>query len=337
MRKRLGIAGAVLVLAGFVSAATGFPFRPGNEAGEVPLNSVVAIDPGSGDVVTTTPVGVDPQAVAVGDDGVWVGNTTDRTVSRLDPEDGTLLATVAVGVYPSDLVAGPRAVYVATGPTGQLVQIDPSANTAGAPTDAGADCGGVQESIALGAGSLWLACDLKASAARIPLAGRRVVPIADRAGLLTSSSPDLEPHFTSVATGNGRTWITDRGRDRLLAVDTATNGLEPNPISVGVDPAAVTLGFGSIWVANRGSGTVSRIQLGAAGQPARVRTITVGERPVDIAAGEGAVWVANAGGHTVSRIDPATGTVTRTIDLHNPPAGIAVGAGRVWVSVAEEE
>jgi hypothetical protein len=30
----------------------------------------VAIDPGSGDVVTTTPVGVDPQSVAVGDDGV---------------------------------------------------------------------------------------------------------------------------------------------------------------------------------------------------------------------------------------------------------------------------
>jgi YVTN family beta-propeller protein len=336
MRNRLGIAGAVLVLAGFVSAATGFPFRSGNEAGEVPLNSVVAIDPGSGDVVTTTPVGVDPQSVAVGDDGVWVGNTTDRTVSRLDSDDGRLRATVAIGVYPSDLVAGSRAVYVATGPTGQLVQIDPGANTAAAPTAAGDDCGGVQETIALGAGSLWLACDLKASAVRIPLAGRRIVPIVDRAGLLTSTSPDLAPHFTGIASGGRVTWIADRGRDRLLAVDTATNALEPDPIAVGADPAAVALGFGSIWVANKGDGTVSRIQLGASGQPARVRTITVGERPVDIAAGEGGVWVANARGHTVSRIDPATNRVTRTIDLHNPPAGIAVGAGRVWVTVADE-
>src|SRR3954451_11907145 len=86
LRKRLGVAGGVLVLAGFVSAATGFPFGHGNEAGEVPLNSVVSIDPGSGDLVTTTPVGVDPQAVAVGDGAVWVGNTTDRTVSRVSAD-----------------------------------------------------------------------------------------------------------------------------------------------------------------------------------------------------------------------------------------------------------
>jgi YVTN family beta-propeller protein len=265
-----------------------------------------------------------------------VGNTTDRTVSRVSA-DGTLGGTVAIGVYPSDIVVGPRSVYVATGPTGELVEIDPEATTASAPSPAGDDCGGVQQSIALGSGSLWLACDLKASAVRIPLAGRRVVPIVDRAGLLTSTSPDLAPHFTGIASGGGVTWIVDRGRDRLLAVTAARNALEPNPIAVGADPAAVALGFGSIWVANNGDGTVSRIQLGASGEPARVRTISVGEDPVDIATGEGGVWVANAGSHTVSRIDPATNSVTRTIDLHNPPAGIAVGEGRIWVTVAKSD
>jgi len=122
----------------------------------------------------------------------------------------------------------------------------------------------------------------------------------------------------------------------LLEIDAATNQLVPQQIGVGADPSAIALGFGSIWVANRGDGTVSRIQAGSVGRPARVQTIGVGERPVDIAAGEGAVWVANAGSNTLSRIDPDTNRVTRTIELDNPPAGVATGAGRVWVTTGEE-
>jgi YVTN family beta-propeller protein len=336
LRRRLGIAGAVLILAGFVAAATGFPFSSDVEVGTVPLNSVAAIDPGSGSVVAKTAVGIDPRAVAVGDGSVWIANTTDRTVSRIDPGTGALQRTVAIGVYPSDLVVSPRAVHVASGPTGQLVDIDSATNKASAPTAAGHECGGVEESIALGSGSLWLACDHTPDAVRIPLAGGTIIPFAYRAGLLTSTSADLVPHFPAIASGGGVTWLVDRTQSRLFEIDAATNQLVPQQVTVGTDPSAIALGFGSIWVANRGDGTVSRIQAGGVGRPARVQTIAVGERPVDIAAGEGAVWVANAGSGTVSRIDPATNRVTRTIDLHNSPAGIAAGAGRVWVTTAEE-
>ncbi len=329
MQRRLAWVGAGIVLAGFVSAATGFPFRDRESASTVPLNSVAAIDPGSGKVVAKTAVGIDPQAVAVGHGIVWVANTTDRTVSRIDPGSVSLVGTVPIGVYPSDIAVGPQAVHVATGPTGQVVDIDPKRSDASLPQAAGSACGGVREGIALGAGSLWLACDLKPSAVRIPLGGRTALPVAP-------ANEALESHYSAIAFGRGIAWIADRSQNGVIAVDASTNRPVPAEIGVGTDPWAIAVGFGSVWVANRGAGTVSRIDGGGPGEPARVRTIPVGRRPVDLAAGEGAVWVANAGGHSVSRIDPATSRVTTTIDLHNPPAGIATGSGRVWVTVADE-
>ena len=263
---------------------------------------------------------------------MWVANTADRTVSRVAADKGDVEQTVAVGVYPSDLVVAPNAVDVVSGPLGQLVQLDLSSDEASTPRGLGHDCSGVEASITVGSGSLWMACDHNAGAFKVSLDGRRVVPFAQRAGLLEAPTAQLAPHFSDIAYADGATWIADRGQDRIVRVDPATTRqLEP-PVEVGSDPVAIAVGFGSVWVANA-DGTVSRIRPGGAA----LETVPVGERPVGIAAGAGAVWVANAGSDSVSRIDPATYRVTRTIDLHNPPAGVAVGSGRIWVTVAEEE
>ena len=315
-----------------MAAAIGLPFGDRGGPSTVPLNSVAAIDPSSGKVVVKTAVGIDPQAVTVGAGSVWVANTTDRTVSRVAPDSGQVEQTVAVGVYPSDLVVAPNAVDVVSAPLGQLVQVDPARTDASQPRGLGHACGGVDASIAVGSGSLWIACDRDPGAFRVSLDGRRVVPFAQRAGLLEAPTAELAPHFTAIAYGDGVTWIADRGQDRVLRVHAATTRPLPPAVEVGSDPVAIAVGFGSVWVAST-DGTVSRIRPGGAA----LETVTVGDRPAGIAAGEGAVWVANAGSNSVSRIDPATNRVTRTIDLHNPPAGVAVGSGRVWVTVAEEE
>jgi DNA-binding SARP family transcriptional activator len=59
-------------------------------------------------------------------------------------------------------------------------------------------------------------------------------------------------------------------------------------VEVGAVPAALTLGRGSLWVANTVDQTVSRIDL-ASGNV--VRAIAVGGIPLSIAAGKNAVWV----------------------------------------------
>ena len=60
--------------------------------------------------------------------------------------------------------------------------------------------------------------------------------------------------------------------------------------------------FGSVWVVNSGSSTVTRIDPATnrvAGSP-----IPVGRNPIGITATEGAVWVTNFADDTVSAIKP---------------------------------
>jgi YVTN family beta-propeller protein len=331
-RRRLLLAVAGVFLAGIVATALGLRFGSGADTVAAAPNSVAALDPHSGRLDAAIAVGVRPQAVAVGNGAVWVANTADETVSRVDPRSLALVRTVPVGEYPSAIVVGEGAVWVASGPLGRLVKIDPAANRASRTGPGGAKCGGLEASLAIGAGSLWIACDLAPSATRVNPGSRAVVPFAYRAGLLTGPSGSAVPHFSAIAFGERLVWIADRAQDRVTAIDPATN-LAVRQISVGREPVALAVGYGWIWVANSHNDSVSRIEVAAPGRPSRVETIRVGLDPVDIAAGEGAVWVANAGSRTVSRIDPETGRVTATIELANPPAAIATGAGRVWVTV----
>jgi YVTN family beta-propeller protein len=87
-----------------------------------------------------------------------------------------------------------------------------------------------------------------------------------------------------------------------------------------------------VWVANRGSGTVSQITPAAG---AVTDTITVATPPKGIAVGGGSVWVANGVDGTLSQIDarrqPAV--VVKTTKLANPPQGIAVSGNGVYVAV----
>lgn len=101
-------------------------------------------------------------------------------------------------------------------------------------------------------------------------------------------------------------------------------------IHVGAQPTAMAFGAGSLWTANYGGGTVSRVD------PAHhrvVETIPVGVHPAAIAFGAGAVWVGDFGAAAVYRIDPASNMITTTIPVGSNVGGLAVAPdGNVWVS-----
>ena len=104
-------------------------------------------------------------------------------------------------------------------------------------------------------------------------------------------------------------------------------------VAVGASPSAVTVGRGSIWVANGDANTVSRIN---PTKQVSIDTISVGHDPDAIAFGDGFLWVANGLDGTVSKIDPDTDTRVDTIAVGNGPAGVAVGARYVWVANASD-
>jgi YVTN family beta-propeller protein len=118
------------------------------------------------------------------------------------------------------------------------------------------------------------------------------------------------------------------GKAGVAAFDAKTSKPEGG-VALGEGTGTLTVGFGSVWVANQDEDSVSRID------PKThkvVATINVGNRPNAIAVGEGDphVWVITSDG--VWGIDPLTNGVVATIKLANLPLGLAVAQGGVWVT-----
>jgi YVTN family beta-propeller protein len=67
-------------------------------------------------------------------------------------------------------------------------------------------------------------------------------------------------------------WVVDSLDDTVKRIDPAAQSVVTT-IPVGVSPAGVAVGDGSVWVANSGDGTISRIDLRTNDVSA---TITVG-------------------------------------------------------------
>lgn len=99
-------------------------------------------------------------------------------------------------------------------------------------------------------------------------------------------------------------------------------------IPVGALPNEVTVTGDDVWVVNFGDGTVTRIN---AKTNMPVGRVVVGNQPVAIASGPTGVWVANRGDDTIQRIDPGTGRADKAVEVGDSPSGIAVDATAVWV------
>jgi YVTN family beta-propeller protein len=103
-------------------------------------------------------------------------------------------------------------------------------------------------------------------------------------------------------------------------------------VAVGARPRAITIGAGSVWVANVDDQTLARID------PARrsvLRYVPLQRTPTDVAYGEGAVWVGNGLLGTLQRVDTNFNAAGDPIDAQTGRDGtssIAVGGGGVWVA-----
>ncbi len=71
-----------------------------------------ALDPVSGDVIASIPLGTAPSAVSVGEGGVWVLDADDRTVSEIDPETRAVVRTFSTSSTPTDIAAGAGGVWI---------------------------------------------------------------------------------------------------------------------------------------------------------------------------------------------------------------------------------
>lgn len=171
--------------------------------------------------------------------------------------------------------------------------------------------------------SLWLSRYEPNEVIRIdPVTGA----LTDRLGF--DSQPNL-------ASDRQRLWvIAERAGDSVVVEIDPDTGADIRETPLGAAPGFSEYDSGSLWVANLGATTVSRVDL-AAGRVTDV--IDVGGEPRDVVAAAGSIWVGvNQTGTgrvgSVVRIDPSSAEVTATIETGRRIHSMAAGDGAVWVT-----
>jgi DNA-binding SARP family transcriptional activator/streptogramin lyase len=318
-RRALLVTSALLVGAG----ALALVLVLSNTGGGVPRvtkDSLVKIDPETGDILDVVRVGRQPVAVAVLGDSVFVSNVEDATITRLDSKTGDTNTTGGLRP-PLDLVPdGVRHLWTTTYGYEQVTRID--ARTLQA--DLVVPLGRKTFLLGTGAGLLWVTeqpanLGERGSVARIDLRTAKVVEPAIRVG----------PLPIDVKVGEGAAWVTNGADASVSRINLKDLSVERIPVGVGPGPLAIA--FGSVWIiAGRTNDTVWRLNPDTR-QPDAV--VPVGKGPVNVEADAYGVWAALRDAGTIVRIDPRTNTVTKRVHLGFKPLGMAVGAGALWVTV----
>jgi DNA-binding SARP family transcriptional activator len=359
-RWQLALA-ALVILAASAAAVVVFSTSAAATPHVVP-DSLVRIDP-TGKIVSVTPVGVEPQQIAVTPSGIWTSDLTENAVTRYDlrthkaqtlgtpPEPFNVVAN-AGNAWISSLRSSStitRFAAFGTGPSAGWGSLDPSDTSNIHLPPPGA------VSLALGAGYLWA------------VAGPKTTPgTDDRVWLVDPASNRvvrllrLGRQTTSIDFGEGAAWIGAFASERkilstsppwtraswLFSVKFGAAGprvqsyrLETGDTS---GPSAVAVGYGKVWVL-----TCGNCNIGVDNQKLLefdpdtgqvVKRIPLGSRnPNALAVGAGSVWVANQVDASVTQRDPKTGRIVRTIHVGDPAnaaiCGIAAGRDALWVAV----
>jgi YVTN family beta-propeller protein len=317
-------AGALIALggAGLLAALLAVALVGGQGPGSpaVEPNSLVAIDPASGEVEAVIPTGVRPAEVASEAGSLWVANRADDTVTQVDRGSRSVVSTTSPGTSVDALAAGAGAVWVADNRRASAVRLDTAFRSVRrtvrvAPA---ASLFPSSSAVAVGEGAVWVANGRSEVV--------RVDPDTDEAVATIQAGNDP----SAIAAGDGAVWVADQVDNTATRIDPTSANAVTAVVPVGRAPAAIAVGANGVWVANTGEDTVSRIDPETASVVAR---IDVGRRPTGVAVGAGGVWVANSVDGSLARIDPMANRITKTVELGQAPQGVAVSAGSVWVSV----
>ncbi len=166
----------------------------------------------------------------------------NKAVESIDVDTGQAADRFELTGFGSSLAAGEGFLWVAVD-NREVVRIDPASG------EADGDPVKVPEafSVAADEGAVWV---VSASGALTRI---------DPESLQATASPAPVRGALDVAAGFGSVWVTSTERT-VTRLD--PRSLEPigSALKVGDEPASVTVGDDSVWVANGGSGTLTRIE-----------------------------------------------------------------------------
>ncbi len=302
----------VAVAAALALVAVALPLLRSDDAAVSPgANSIASLNTDDGSLELAASIGGRPGASAIGFGSLWVAHPDRGVVSRHDLRNGDVQDTIAVGAAPSGVAIGGGSVWVTNAGDGTVDRINIDVNDV---SDA-LSVGSVPSAIAFGDGALWVADTVGAALHRVEPTGK-------------TQTVDLSGAPAGVAFTPNGVWVSVAPNGIALVDPTGSNVTLTQTIGNG--PTAVHAAFGSIWVANRLDGTVSRLDPSTGRVQA---TIPVREGPNALAATSGSLWVANEFDDSITAIDPATNSVERTISVGGATASLAAKGDALWLAI----
>jgi YVTN family beta-propeller protein len=328
-RRRLLV--AVLAAVTLAAVTTAILLRGGDATPTVLPDSLVRIDLESDKIVGVVSVGRIPNEIAIVGRYVFAVSEGDGTLTRVDTRTGAVVTSGKFDASDSLAAEGAKRVWVSSVGRRQVTLVDAALplvdpaypiSTPWVPLPSGT----TSTSLTVGGGALWIASIHGAQGGGV-VERWRLHPLGRQR---TYQLRYLE-YGNDVTFGYGAAWFAlGAPADALLRIDARTG--RARRIPVGSFPVGFAVGFGSVWVTERGDDTVRRIDP-VTGRTRRV--IAVGHIPAGVAVDQGSVWVTSQCAGTLSRIDPATNRVVGTIKLGYHPLGLAVGGRFAWVGVGK--
>lgn len=250
---------------------------------------------------------------------VRVCRRTRRPAPRPQPSTPPLTqpsarVAIQIGAEAGHVAAGLGSIWVAAGAS--IVRIDPATNAVVRIYPiSGPACG----RIAVGFGAVWTGqCGSDDHAYRVDV----------QTGAVTSIPGS---RIVGFSLGSDGVWAVSLYSELLKLDGTTGTVLARYPVA-GVSTA---VGFGSVWVADNGAGTVSRVEpVGgtvAASMPVGNGYSASTFGPEFLVTGGGAVWTANSTDRVLYRIDPATNTAAPVRGVSLTSEAIDFALDSVWV------
>jgi hypothetical protein len=227
--------------------------------------TVTRIDPGIGKSQRAPDRIDDPGGIAAGEGAVWVTSRAKDTVTRLDPSSLRPVGDpIPVGAQPSDVAVGAGAAWVANTADGTVTRIDASSRE---PDDPIAVADFQVLGVCFGEDGVWVAKTDDRLAREIEVV--RIDPSSSQVEEEAAQVPAAIP--IRLAAGEGGVWATLVGGvrppeskprpGRVALLDPASLDQPASQLRVDDRPAGIAVGEGAVWVADSGSGSVTRIGL----------------------------------------------------------------------------
>lgn len=141
------------------------------------------------------------------------------------------------------------------------------------------------------------------------------------------------PGFADFLAIDGDTvWATNSGR-----VEQWSTAGKKASVNVPRPCGAMTVAFGSLWVANCKDGDVYRINPKTSEILAKI-PVGLGPRgELNVVAGAGSIWAPSETQGKVSRIDPKTNAVTATVEVAPSTSYLSFGFGALWAASGKNQ